>query len=288
MTSWRVPLVGAALLLAGCSDSSGEPLATPSDVSTTTIATDDASGNGAISTSTIPLEQTEPSTSSEQAETSPSVEAAAAPPPLEPSAGPASTSVDDDATTAWISRRSMNASEIELVWSAPEGADTYEIHRLVRTEETPPPTQALAEENRIHDGPENGTFVDQGVIDGTAYWYGIRGLDAAGNVVSVGWHQAAAVTDEQPPSPVALTLEETEQSIMLSWNQPEENFELHGYRILRSVDDQEPEILATTWNIDQTTFVDDSAPSGTVTYLVAAFDFHWNESERSEVSIDIS
>ena len=283
MARWWIPLVGLVILIAGCSDNVADPLAAPERESTATTSPADNEATAETSTSTTAANQTEPSSESPTAAADAEV-----PPPIEPFDAPDSEELVGNDTTAWISRRVMNASEIELVWSAPQGAATYEVHRLARVSEIPPPFQDMTVDNRIHVAAHNGTFLDDGVTEDAAYWYGIRGLDVDGNVMSVGWHQAVAVTDEEPPSPVVLSLQETSDAIALSWEQPEENFELHGYRIFRSVDNQEPETLATTWNIDQTTFIDNAAPAGNVTYLVEAFDFHWNKSERSEVSIDIS
>ena len=182
----------------------------------------------------------------------------------------------------------MTDSSIELVWSAPAGAADYQVHRLIRTDEVPPAASMMTADNRLHSGEDSGVFLDEDVAAGELYWYGVRGLGDDGEVLSTGWHATAAVTDEEPPAQVELTVEESNGSVLLAWNEPTENFALHGYRILRTIGDAEPEVVATTWDLQQRSFIDGDPPEGTSAYSVVAFDFHWNDSAPTEVDIDLS
>lgn len=183
----------------------------------------------------------------------------------------------------------MSTSEIGLTWSTSDGAVEYQVHRLVRTSEDRPEAEAMTEATLIHTATDSGRWTDEGVEAGTKYWYGLRALAADGTLVAHGWHQTAAVTDEEPPSTVGeLTATVDDEGVLVTWTQPTENYELHGYRVFRGVDGQEPESISTTWRVGQTSFLDDDPPVGEVTYRIVAFDFHWNDSAPSDVVIDLS
>ncbi len=272
------------LALAGCSGSTAPEARSDRDAPT------------AASAAEVAASEQEPGSVITNNDTNTGVDSSAAaaaqassPPPVEAfDASATQPATDIDPTSAWISRRSMSSSAIELVWSAPEGSAEYQVHRVPGTSDMQPDDSEMSAENLIHTGDFNGVHVDDAVTEGTRYWYGVRGLDADGAVVSTGWHLAAAITDDEPPAQVELTAEQTDGSVLLSWNQPAENYELHSYRILRAVGNEEPEVVASTWDINQTSFIDDDPPDELVTYSVIAFDFHWNGSEPSEVTLDRS
>jgi len=204
---------------------------------------------------------------------------------------PTSTTTNEVSTSAYISRISMSADLIEMKWSASDGAVEYQIHRLRRDSNDQPGPEAMTAQNMIHVVADNqGDFADDDVEAGTPYWYGVRAVDANGLMVAHGWHRAAAVNDDEPPALVGdLTAVVENGEVLITWTQPEENYELHGYQILRSIDGGEPESMATTWRIEQTSFVDDRPPAaGTATYSIVAFDFHWNDSAPAEIDIDLS
>ncbi len=202
--------------------------------------------------------------------------------------GPTTTNAPDP-TSAWISRSEMSASAIEVSWSAPEGAAAYDVHRVPRLSDDEPAAEVMTVDNLIHTGEAQGRFADDGVEEGTRYWYGVRGLSDDGVLLSHGWHRADAVTDLEPPDPVGVLSAVVEGAeVLVTWTQPDENYELHGYQIFRSLDGGEPEPMATTWKVEQTSFVDDRPPAaGQVTYEIVAFDFHWNDSEPARVAVDL-
>lgn len=183
----------------------------------------------------------------------------------------------------------MSDTSIEMTWSTFEGAVEYHLHRVPKTSEDEPGTELMTSDNRLHVATDIGRFVDDGVETGARYWYGIKALDSDGVLMAHGWHRADAVTDEEPPSPVGnlqVVLEGGE--VLVSWDRPDENYELHSYQVLRGVDGEEPQVISNTWNLDQRSFIDDRPPvSGTVTYLVTSLDYHWNTSDPAEVTIDL-
>lgn len=279
-------LLAGLLVLAACSSSRADQAADDAAVApaTTAVAAEETTTDPEV----VGDEQEAESDEAEQGSQEPA--SSEAPPPVEaydPDAEPVSD-VETDPTTAWISRRSMSAERVEVVWSAPEGAAEYQIHRVLWEDRAEPDGSVMTADNLITTGDVVGSFVDDDVTDGEQYWYGVRGVDADGNAISVGWHWVAAVTDDQPPSKVPLSAQQPDvSSVLVSWSEPEENYQMHGYRILRAVGDSEPEVVATTWDLNQMSFLDSDPPSGTVTYSVVAFDFHWNDSEPAEVTLEL-
>ena len=278
----------AVLLLAGCSGSSesAPALSAAPDSPTSTLSDSETT----ITTTTEPTPA-----SPDPGSDSDSVSSASGAPLQPGDDSQLSNDQESNDTTAWLSRRSMSATSIELQWSAPEGAATYQLHRLPFDSDSPsslqPDASAMTAANEIYTtgaGNEVGDFTDTSVATGTKYWYGIRGLDDDGQVLSTGWHRADAVTDNEAPSPVQVSVDLVDGAVQLTWSEPDENYELHGYRILRAVDGQELETVVTSWDLDRTSFVDDDPPAGNLTYAVEAFDFHWNDSEPLPLEVDLS
>ncbi len=197
---------------------------------------------------------------------------------------------DSDGNSAYISRVSMSSTSIELTWSASDGAVEYHIHRIPRMSDDKPAHEEMTAENTIHVASEDGRFVDDEVEENVRYWYGLRALAADGSLIALGRHAADAVDDTEPPSPPGnVTASFGDGEVLVTWTQPAENYELHGYQILRGVDGQELEALVSTWDLEQTSFVDDDPPDAdNVTYAVVAFDFHWNNSEPAEIEVELS
>lgn len=277
------------LILAACSGSTSN--ASSLDESPqVTESVDEQDTQDAVDT-TSPATVTTSGPAALDGDDAPAEASSASVPALTPAGEPSSENEPENTNSAWISRRSMTAEGIELTWSAPEGASVYEIHRVSHSSDSPPEAAAMSSETEIHtvgEGGATGVFLDEAVSEGARYWYGVRGLDAAGSTASIGWHRADAVTDNEAPAPVEVVLAVAEGEVLLSWVAPDENYQLHGYRVLRSIDGGEAEVVATTWNLDQTSFVDAEPPQAEVSYSVVAFDFHWNDSEPSPVSVDLS
>ena len=271
----------AVVALSACSGSDAEPQAaleaepsptTPAPVAVDSATTSTTTTDAASSTTTnVPTEGT-----GSQAEVAPLV-------PFEDNSAPNTSTTND--SDAWVSRRSMSASAIEVVWAAPEGAASYELHRIASDSDQPPALETATADTLLATTDFNGTFEDDVVAEGATYWYAILGMEVDGTVSSVGWHKTVAITDETAPETVEFSVEGSADGVLVSWTPPEENFQLHAYRILRGVDSAEPESIATTWNLDQISFIDPNPPAGEVTYSVVALDFHWNVSEGAEQTI---
>lgn len=270
MVRWSLCLV-LAVVTVGCSSSEANDESSESSV---VIAWDDESDPEAASPDTAGAATGEDS----------SVE------PLRPYDDSQTTTTTGEVDrSAYLSRVTMSNTSIELTWSDSEEAATYQIHRLPFTEDEPP-VEAMTAENIVHNADDGGRFIDDTVEVGARYWYGIRHLTADGVVARFGWHRADAVTDTEPPTKVkALQAVPENGEVLVTWEPPDENYELHGYTVLRSVNDEELESISTTWRLEQRSFIDDRPPSGgNVTYAIVAFDFHWNDSEPAKVEVDLT
>lgn len=183
----------------------------------------------------------------------------------------------------------MTSESIGVGWSNDERATEYEIHRVVRTSDERPPVEAMTAETLIYTTDAEVRFTDEGVEAGTQYWHGVRTRSADGDLVAFGWHPTAAIDDEQPPIFVdAITAVAENGEVLVTWSEPDENYELHAYRVLRGVNGEPTEQIAVTWDLSQRSFVDDEPPaSGQVVYEVVALDFHWNKSEPSSVTLTL-
>lgn len=210
--------------------------------------------------------------------------------PVRPYDDSPSSTVEYVSTSVWISRLEMTSTRIEMQWGTFDGASEYQLHRVPRTSDTRPIPDVMTADNLLHVADNSGQFVDDAVEENTSYWYGVRAFSAEGTPMAIGWHRADAVDDTEPPGVVEiLSAELRDGEVLVTWAEPDENYELHSYRILRGVNGGELESLAVTWNMDQRSLLDDDPPrTGTVTYAVDALDFHWNRSspEPFELAVE--
>ncbi len=288
---YRLTVVAAVALLVGCT-SSPDDAAPATTVEATQPASGDEAGEAGTSAddSASDANNTDNAQEGDSAEEADGADTDADPAPLRPYDDEEPPAPSDEPTTSvWVTRSIMTADLIEIRWSAPEGAAEYHVHRMPRDSETRPDAAAMTEDNLIHVGEEASTYADDTVVDGTRYWYGVRGVAADGSVLSAGWHRADAVTDEQPPDPVGnLQAELVDGEAVVTWTEPNDNYSMYGYTVARVLDGGEPEIVVTTWDPDQTSFIDgDISGASQLSYQIYAFDFHWNDSAPAEVSVQL-
>jgi len=183
----------------------------------------------------------------------------------------------------------MSADSIELTWGSFDDATEYRLYRIEYVSVQRPSPDAMTDDRVFHIANDFGRTVDDSVEEGDRYWYGVQAFSGAGVPLAYGWHRADAVTDDEAPASVEiLSAEFTDGEILLTWAEPQENYELHAYRTLRSIDGGEFEVLATTWNLEQRSFVDEPPRTAdTATYAVQAMDFHWNLSEPIPLQVDV-
>jgi len=189
-----------------------------------------------------------------------------------------------DENPAWLGREGMREDALELVWAADTSADvTFELHRIDAAEVDEPDVVEVGPTSLVHDGPDQ-RYVDTDVIAGGQYFYVLVAELASGEVFRR-WAELHAVTDTTPPDSVGeVTLAETADGLLLSWNRSRDDYRFARYAIRRSVGGAASVYYGTGWTIEQTSFLDDQPPAqGTVRYEVIAVDFHGNTSEPSVV-----
>ena len=174
-------------------------------------------------------------------------------------------------------------AQVELSWTAPVDADVagYQVYRS----ETSP---VLAEAGSLLGGGSATVFTDATAVNGTAYFYAVAALDAAGNTsVLSGEASATPIAPDvtAPAVPVNLAVTSgTGLPVTLAWDLGTEP-DLAGYRVYRAVGtgpvSTSDELLSADL-VSGPTFTDATAASEVVySYAVAALDTTGNASALS-------
>jgi hypothetical protein len=170
---------------------------------------------------------------------------------------------------AVVSASAVSDSQIDLTWSAVEGASNYIIKRA---QTGSGPYTFLA-------GTGKTSFSDAGLPDSTTYFYVISAVNSLGE--SADSVPVEATTLPSPPlAPRNLVAASENGYILLNWDANSES-DLGGYRIYRSTT---PGLYgsALAANVSVNSYIDTTAVSGTVYYyIVTAVDVHNNESPYS-------
>jgi chitodextrinase len=132
-------------------------------------------------------------------------------------------------------------------------------------------------------GSVSGTsFSDTGLAAGTSYTYGVRAVDAAGNVSALSASVSATTpfADMTPPSvPTNVTAAaQSSSAVGLSWSPSSDNIGVVGYKVYRGT--------TQVGTVTGTSFSDTGLdPSTTYSYQVAAYDAANNVSATSAAVI---
>ncbi len=196
--------------------------------------------------------------------------------------------VEDGNSGVWLGRGTMSAESIQLFWSAPADASIYSLFRIDRAGETEPDSAELDEADLLYRGPEVG-YVDERVEPAGLYWY-ILLVEHVDGTNQQRWTMADAVTDLEPPSTVrGLEVERIDDTIRLDWIASSDNYQFARYAIRRSVDGADFAFHGNSFDVNQTSFVDDQLPNAaTVAYEVISVDFHDNRSTPAVVTVDLN
>ncbi len=183
----------------------------------------------------------------------------------------------------WIGRNTMTDDQIEVVWSAVEGASAYRVFRTEITSNLDRENIELTDDLLVYDGLDQ-TFTDTDVVTGTFYSYLLL-VEVDGTQLGRRWANALAVTDTEPPAPITgLGAEVTADGILLRWDQSPDNVEFASYSVSLVVDG-ELRYLGGGADLSQTSFLDDRPEPGTNTYAVQAVDFHNNRTEVATIEV---
>jgi hypothetical protein len=158
--------------------------------------------------------------------------------------------------------------EIELFWAPAEDPRItgFGVVRALDPEEEEP---ELLTPEPLPAGATDWT--DTSVEGGVSYYYGLVAYDAFGGVHGPGFLRATRGANLTPPSaPTGLTLEPTEESLLLSWSAPPET-DLQGYQVLLVREDAEEgeptHVLVTERFLEETSY-ELPVPPGTLDELV--------------------
>lgn len=181
----------------------------------------------------------------------------------------------------WISVAEMNSNVISLQWQPIPDANNYTLSRVVESDAEGANAEAWRA-SVIYRGTAAG-FVDDTVIPGEEYRYLLR-AEGPDTLTGIQWRAAAAVSDSEPPEPVAgLIGVETDEGFLLQWAAATDNYRFAVYEVFRGTSAGALAYYDTVWSQNQTTFVDTDPPvDGSWFYEVYAVDFHGNTSGPSE------
>jgi fibronectin type 3 domain-containing protein len=118
---------------------------------------------------------------------------------------------------------------VSLTWTAVSGADHYQVWR----------SAASGAESLLQDNVLSPAYVDQGLTNGTTYYYKVRAIAANGSGGALSSEVSAtpsASSDTTPPTdPSNLTMtDHTTTSISLAWSPSTDDVGVESYEIWRS------------------------------------------------------
>lgn len=210
--------------------------------------------------------------------------------PLEPAEPVVRTASNDAPIEAsnWVARTFMDETRVEVVWSPVDGADTY---RLFVTPTAQADYEAITRGDldgleQIYEGLEFG-FVDANVPADTFLTY-VLVAEVGDAATEPRWTEALTVTDITPPTPITgLQATAVDEGVLLEWEPSFDDVEFAAYSVNVLNESGSFEYIGGGSEENQISFIDTEAPSGSVTYLVQAFDFHDNASEFAEITIEV-
>ena len=210
--------------------------------------------------------------------------------PLEP-ADPVVRAASNDApleAANWVARTFMDETRVDIVWSPVDDADTYRLY-VVPTAQANYEALAVGDldgTELIYDGLEFG-FVDANVPANSFLTY-VLVAEVGEATTEPRWTEALTITDITPPTPISgLNASVTDEGVLLEWEPSFDDVEFAAYSVNVLNDTGNFEYIGGGTEENQTSLIDNEAPSGSVTYLVQAFDFHDNASEFAEVTIEV-
>ena len=124
------------------------------------------------------------------------------------------------------------------------------------------------------------TFVDNGVSNGTTYYYVVRAEDGHSNESGNSSEASATPGDAPPAAPTGLVATAGDASVSLDWDDNSEP-DLDSYNVKRGTSGGGPYSTIAT-DVATSTYVDNTASNGTTYYyVVTAVDTSSNESPNS-------
>ena len=155
---------------------------------------------------------------------------------------------------------SSGSEGVVLTWHAPDD-DSVTGYQLLRR-----CPRCQGEQTLVDTGGTATSFTDTDVHHGVQYEYGVKAINANGvgthsNLASIVYDDPAILT---PDAPTSLAVRRDNQSIVLTWDTPDDD-SITGYQILRRTPAEcEPELVVYVENTNSTdtTFTDTDVVEG--------------------------
>lgn len=162
---------------------------------------------------------------------------------------------------------------VALTWTAPADADLAG-YRLYRSTTSPvAPSYATL----VSSSLTGTSYTATGLTDGTAYYFALVALDAAGNTATAATASATPADSAPPAAPAGVKAGVGDSRVVLTWTGNTEP-DLAGYRVYR--DGSTTPVNAAL--LTGSAFTDSSLTNGTsYSYVVTAVDSAGNESTAS-------
>lgn len=196
----------------------------------------------------------------------------------------------DEEPSNWVARTYMDDSRVEVVWSPVDGAEQYQLYRMLRDDADYAAITdgVFTNASLVYEGPEYGYIDEEDVPSGVFLTY-VLVAEVDGAVTPPRWTEALTITDTEAPSSIEnLTAEVTDDGVLLSWEPATDNVEFAAYNVVYLADDGSWQYIGGGADEGQTSFLDTEPRAGSNTYQVRAFDFHDNGTEPAEITVDVA
>ncbi len=174
---------------------------------------------------------------------------------------------------------------IEISWDEPVMNGGVEITGYIILRNDP----ELTSEIMVSEiGPQNGSFMDDGIENGMTYRYSVISVNALGTSSPV-WSDPLTPLGH-PDTPNTIGLEIDGNSVIITWKAPDDDggAEIGFYRIYRIFGDGEPVLIGVV-EVGTLTFVDDEKKEGgQYSYEVVAVNNVGESITPAKGSIDVS
>ena len=148
---------------------------------------------------------------------------------------------------------SASNAQVSLTWSASTGASSYNVLRS---------TTSGGSYSSVVTGLTPTTYVDSGLTNGTAYYYVVQAVNAAG--LSPNSNEAAATPNAPPAVPSGLSATAGNAQVSLTWTA---STGASSYNVLRSITSG-GSYSAVATSLTATNYTDAAVTNGTTYYYV--------------------
>jgi fibronectin type 3 domain-containing protein len=178
-----------------------------------------------------------------------------------------------------LNSATAGSATVALAWSAPSnnGGSAISGYRVYRG-------TSSGSESLLTTLGNVTSWTDTGLTNGTAYYYTVTAVNAAGESATSNERSATPASATVPGAPVLVSVSSGRHGVSLTWNAPTSNggSPITGYRVYRSTMSGGETLIATLGNV--TSWVDTTSQGGTVYYEVTAVNAVGESARSNELS----